>query len=592
MFRRLVVAVDGSENSLLALDRAIRLAATVDAPLDIVSVEEELPRYATKRDELSAARTEAERYFAGLHAQAALQAAQRGVRTVTKILIGHEVRSLLDYVRDQRADLLVLGARGHSAVWDAFLGSTADKVVAHAPASVAVVHPEAAGRTLKEIVVGVDGSPLGDRALSIALELCGLFGGAVHVVSVAEEPPGGGRGGAQQWQRYLEGVQRRALATSSAVGVPVELAVRRGHAAQALITFAEEVDADLIVIGATGYERPWSLTAGGTARRVANEAPCTVLLVRPPLPVRQVSDVMSWHVTTVESDTVLAVAIDHLIRRGIKALPVVDAERRVVGILTAGDLLQRGKLGVRLSLQGERDPAELAAELTAWGYSQETVGSLMTPHPWTITADASLEEAIHTLVRRRIKRLPVVEDGGRLVGIVSRADILRAIAAGGETTGSTLPELPRTGTVRDLPMVDVPSVAPTASAAEVLTALLGSPFRRVVVVGAERRVLGIITDRALMSRADPGAQEGLRRWLAGLVPSAGDLSHVPADAASLMEDEVFTISDQATVTDAIREFFAHRVKRLVVVDADRLLLGILDRRALLQGLVGTTPADP
>jgi nucleotide-binding universal stress UspA family protein len=121
MFRRLILALDGSENSLVALDRAIRLAARVDALLDIVSVEEELPRYLTKRDEISQAQTEAERYFAGLQAEATLQAAHHGVRTITRILAGHEVRSLLDYVRDQQADLLVLGARGHSAVWDAFL---------------------------------------------------------------------------------------------------------------------------------------------------------------------------------------------------------------------------------------------------------------------------------------------------------------------------------------------------------------------------------------------------------------------------------------------------------------------------------------
>lgn len=290
MFQHLVVAVNGSETSLRALDRAIDLAARLGAALEIVSVAEELPRlpYMTKQADVSAEQSAAERYYGQVHAEAVLQAAQHGVPVTTKILTGHEVQALLDYARSRHADALVLGARGHSRVWGVFLGSTADKLVAHAPTSTLVVRPEEPGRSFKNLVVGLDGSPLGERALAVALDLCRVLGATPRAVSVKEGSPTTGPASRHLWSAYLNGVQERAGATAAAAGVRLATASRRGHAAEEIVTYAEDVDADLIVIGATGHERPWSVTAGGTARRIANEARCAVLIVRPPLEVQRV----------------------------------------------------------------------------------------------------------------------------------------------------------------------------------------------------------------------------------------------------------------------------------------------------------------
>ncbi len=559
MFRHVIAAVDGSESSLRALDRAISLAARMGAALDVVSVEEPLPRYVSEQAEVSEEQSEAARYFGKLH-----------------------------------ADLLVVGATGHSGVWDVFLGSTADKLVAHAPTSVLVVHPVDAGRALKELVVGLDGSPLGERALSVALELARLCGGTVRAVSVIEGMPAGSTGDGKTWASYIESVQRKALSAAETAGVRLEVDTRRGHAARALTAYASDVDADLIVIGATGHERPWSPTAGGTARRVANEARCAVLLVRPLLLSHRVGDAMSANVTTVTPDTPLQTIVDQLIRRGVKALPVVNGERRVVGIITGGDLLRRGKLGVRLSLHQALDEAEVKSELAQLEKAGRTARSVMTESPWTITADASLDEAIHALVRHGIKRLPVVEDGGKLVGIVSRTDLLRAVATDYPVAPEGVPTLTLAHRVGDLATTKVSTVAPTALAEEVLRAILGSPFRRVIVTDADRRVLGIITDRDVLARGDPAHRSGLLDRLAGRLPAAPGPIAGPVSAALMMNRDVYTISAEATVVDAVEKFLALRVKRLVVVDADRRLVGILDRRALLQSLVGPSAAgsDP
>ncbi len=590
MFRHVIAAVDGSESSLRALDRAISLAARMGAALDVVSVEEPLPRYVSEQAEVNEEQSEAARYFGKLHADAALHAAQHGVSVTTRILVGHEVQALLNDIRDQHADLLVVGATGHSGVWDVFLGSTADKLVAHAPTSVLVVHPTDTGQAFKELVVGLDGSPLGERALSVALELARLCGGTVRALSVMEGSPAVAAGDGQTWANYVESVQRKALSAAETAGVHLEVDTRRGHAARALTSYASDVDADLIVIGATGHERPWSPTAGGTARRVANEARCAVLLVRPLLLTHRVGDAMSRNVTTVTPDTPLQTVVDQLVRRGVKALPVVDRERRVVGIITGGDLLRRGGLGVRLSLHQALTEAEVTRELAQLEKSGRTARNVMTQGPWTISADASLDEAVQALVNHGIKRLPVVEDGGKLVGIVSRTDLLRAIAADYPVAPEGVPPLTLAHRVGDLATTTVSTVVPTASAEEVLKAILASPFRRVVVIDSDRRVLGVITDRDVLARGAPTHRSGLLDRLAGRFSTTSELMTGPVSAASMMNRDVYSIPWDATVVEAVQQFLALRVKRLVVVDAERRLVGILDRRALLQSLVGTGAA--
>jgi len=585
MFRHLIAAIDGSDASLKALDRAIVLAARTGALLDIVSVEEEPPHYLSRDAEVRDARSDAERYYGALHAEAVLRAARRGVVTSTRILTGHEVRALLEDVRDHQADLLVIGATGHSGVWEMFLGSTAEKLVAHAPTSVLVVHPSDAGSGFKELVVGLDGSPLGERALAVALELGRLWGGTVRAISILE-----GMSSATTGQRLAEAediatLQARARAAAEAAGVRLDLEIRSGHAAEMLVGYAREVDADVIIIGATGRERPWSPTAGGTARRVANEAHCAVLLVRPPLRSYRVGDVMSRHVTTVTPDTPIQVVVDQLVRRGVKALPVVDREGRVVGIITGGDLMRRGGLGIRLSLRGSISDPDLAVWSRQVERSGLTAGQVMTPNPRTVTPDTLLDEAILLMVRHSVKRLPVTADGGRLAGIISRTDLLRALAADRPTAESRSAAMVLGRRAGDLADPDVAAVGPAASLEDVLAAVLASPFRRVVVVDAERHVLGIITDRDLLRRASPPDRPGLIDRLAGRRDPASRAVAGSVTAAALMNPDVFTIPADAPLSLAIERFLTLRVKRLVVVDADRRLIGILDRRAVLRSLV-------
>jgi CBS domain-containing protein len=114
--------------------------------------------------------------------------------------------------------------------------------------------------------------------------------------------------------------------------------------------------------------------------------------------------------------------VDALVRNRISAVPVIDADRRVVGVVTEADLMARlagGRLvlpaGHLLSAPGER-----RAKLRA-----TTARELMTTPPVVTTPYTTVQEAAELCARSRVRRLPVVDEQGVLVGIVTRGDLLR-----------------------------------------------------------------------------------------------------------------------------------------------------------------------
>jgi CBS-domain-containing membrane protein len=592
MFRSILVAYDGSKGAEAALRMGIDLAKATRAELQTVSVEEHLPRYAATIGEVEAAREAIDAHFHDLTKHARDLALVEGLDIETVVRQGHEVESILAVVRERKADLLVLGDQGHSRIVERLVGSTAHSLARLAPCSILLMRDgRAPGRGLgglKRLLVGLDGSPLGRLAFRTALDLAILSGGAVIGVTV-REAPAGTRPEAVDWTDVAQ-LQTAAEEHARSAGVPFTGVRRVGHAAQALSDQARESAADLVVLGATGLEHPWSPTIGGTAGRVAGDVPCPVLLVHAPQEVLHVRDVMGRGVSTVTADAPLAEVVELLLRRDVKALPVVDAHRRVVGIVTGGDLLGRGGLNLRLSLKQELDPDTLRQELAALAQSGKTARDVMTRHVRTVEADLDLAEAIRRMAAGGVKRLPVVDPRGELIGIVTRADVLRAIAAlsePAEASEGLLP--PEVHTVGDVVRTAVPVVPPEASAEVVLTKLLEHPLRRVVVTDTDGRALGIVSDRDVLLRSTPDTRPWLLRALGGrrAGPRGSEAERAPGGgltARELMAPSLITVRRDDPLRRAIRLMMQHQVKRLVVVDEAGPLLGLVDRGDILQAL--------
>lgn len=142
----------------------------------------------------------------------------------------------------------------------------------------------------------------------------------------------------------------------------------------------------------------------------------------------QARDVMTPDVVSVGPDTPVAQIARLMVDNRISAVPVVKDDK-LIGMVSEGDLFRRAELGT----ERHHSPwLEMFASNThvAWDYVKshgQLAGNVMTPDVITVPPATSLGEIAHIFATRRIKRVPVLEDG-QLVGIVSRANLVQALA--------------------------------------------------------------------------------------------------------------------------------------------------------------------
>jgi CBS domain-containing protein len=144
----------------------------------------------------------------------------------------------------------------------------------------------------------------------------------------------------------------------------------------------------------------------------------------------QARDLMVSPVVTVQPSASVKEVAKLLLEQGISAVPVVDDQGKLVGVVSEGDLLHRPEIGSERRrswwLLGLTDEETLAAEYVK--AHAHKVADVMTRKVITAAPDASLHELATLMEANAIKRVPIVEDG-RLVGIVSRANLVRALAS-------------------------------------------------------------------------------------------------------------------------------------------------------------------
>jgi CBS domain-containing protein len=144
----------------------------------------------------------------------------------------------------------------------------------------------------------------------------------------------------------------------------------------------------------------------------------------------QAADVMVRDVVTVHPETDVADAVKLLAERDVSALPVVDAQGTLVGIISEADLIHRVEIGTEKHrprlLESLTGATTLAADF-AKSHGKK-VGEIMTTGVVTATEDASLAEIASLFERHRIKRVPIVRDG-QVVGVVSQSNLIQALAS-------------------------------------------------------------------------------------------------------------------------------------------------------------------
>jgi CBS-domain-containing membrane protein len=322
------------------------------------------------------------------------------------------------------------------------------------------------------------------------------------------------------------------------------------------------------------------------------------------LPVRQI---METAVVTVSPSTPVATVVDLLLEAPFRALPVVDEQRHLLGIIGTRDLVQTGVLPLRRGVmrtaielgtltEGTLTPSIGQAKM------QETVAqTVMNRQVRTIGPETSVREAAKLMVDNGLRRLPVVAPDSTLLGMLTRADLFQLVVTSplmSEEASSATHPLGPTRPLTDqpvqqqpigaFPLITSPTIAKDTPIAEVIDALILSPLKRVFVVDTDRHVLGVISDVDVLARLKESERPALLRmlaqWTRGTTPNrqpSGPL-HVAAD---LMNPQVVVVTETTTVQETVERMMETHRKVLPVVNEQQQIIGVVGRADLLRILV-------
>jgi nucleotide-binding universal stress UspA family protein len=138
MFKKILIANDGSEGGFRAMSAALRLAHSHKARAHMICVEE-MQWIPGSREEVIGDKELADRKYAEVVAKCEAEAKRHHVKLTSHIVVGHAVPTIVDFIEQNHFDLLVTGFMGHSALYNRVIGSTTDRLVELAPCNVLVV---------------------------------------------------------------------------------------------------------------------------------------------------------------------------------------------------------------------------------------------------------------------------------------------------------------------------------------------------------------------------------------------------------------------------------------------------------------------
>lgn len=276
MIKRILVSTDGSERAMVGVRYAVALAKQYGATLHGIHVVDiKLLEGPFLRDISASLGTAPYVNYQGSislileeRGAAALDAFKRaceadGVAYETTLATGVVTRSILE--ASEGADLLVMGRAGEHTQWlDGLVGSTTESVVRRATLPVLITNTDTPGT--KRLVAAYDGSRYAKRALKAAAGMSLDWHMPCHVLVVDE---GNGPEILEEARVYLKPYETDA-----------DYVLRPGDPSEAIVAYAEECEADLLVMGAYGHTKVRELVVGSTTAYAINHSPCPVLLLR------------------------------------------------------------------------------------------------------------------------------------------------------------------------------------------------------------------------------------------------------------------------------------------------------------------------
>jgi len=280
-YRKILVAVDGSESSRNALSQAFRLATDEKCWITVTSV---VPPYEGEieilgiKDIKAALRKPCDDALG--EAQQIADKERALIKTVCETGEVHE--RIVDLAEREHCDLIIMGRRGLGRIERALVGSVTARVIGHTRCDVLVV-PNNTTVGWKSIVLATDGSKYSDAAADRAIAFAKSYQGDLAVISVVDVPdeltaeaPQAVEELIRKAKGYVSDIQRRA----EAAGVKAVPIIGEAEAFQAINNLAREQKANIIILGSHGRTGLRRLLMGSVTEKVIGYAPCPVLVVK------------------------------------------------------------------------------------------------------------------------------------------------------------------------------------------------------------------------------------------------------------------------------------------------------------------------
>ncbi|HYA11440.1 MAG TPA: universal stress protein [Thermodesulfovibrionales bacterium] len=281
-YKKILIAVDGSESSMHALKESIKLANNEQSWITVLSV---IPTYegdlgATWLTNVKEAMAKPCR-IALLEAEKLAKDEKVLIKTVCEE--GEIYERIVDLADAENCDLIVMGRKGISGLEKVLVGSVTARVIGHTQRDVLVV-PKSTAIECKSVLFATDGSKYSEAATNRAIGFAKSYGSEFKVISVVDvteefmaRAPGALEDLVKKAKDVVEDVKKKA----SSEGVKAEGIVREGEAYKVITDTASREKAGIIVVGSHGRTGLRRLLMGSVTEKVIGYAPCPVLVVKP-----------------------------------------------------------------------------------------------------------------------------------------------------------------------------------------------------------------------------------------------------------------------------------------------------------------------
>ena len=302
----------------------------------------------------------------------------------------------------------------------------------------------------------------------------------------------------------------------------------------------------------------------------------------------KVKDMMTPNPESVLLTTPVSDVVRLLLSSIFTGVPVVDEDGCPKGVISQGDLIYRGGMPARLGLLADSGTGNQDAVLESLALKKAK--DIMSPAV-CIEENQLLTKAVHLMLEKGLKRLPVTNETGKLTGILSRMDIFRTITHHSPDWAAFRSQDIPVGNLKyvsDIMRRDVHTVFQDTPVAEVLQMIAANDIQRVAIVDKAGSLLGIISDRDLLA-AFSDQKEGIWEYFTSKLPFGQRgkdhtfSRHLAVKtAAEVMKTDPPVILEDATIDEAIGLMTRKMLKRLPVMDHQGKFKGMISRESLLR----------